>query len=329
MSRYTPHFFYALLFACTTFGLYAQTPMLYPPHLKKGDTVAIVATARSFQPEDLQPAIDTLRTWGLHVVLGKTIGPEYHQLAGTDEARARDLQQMLDNPAIKAIWAARGGYGTVRIIDMLDFTRFRKTPKWIVGYSDVTVLHSHIHTLGIATLHATMPINVKKNSEASMQSLKKALFGKKLKYTHIPPRAQNRTGVAEGQLVGGNLSILYSLLGSPSAIKTEGKILFIEDLDEYLYHIDRMMMNLKRNGYFDNIRGLIVGGMTKMHDNSIPWGKDAVGIVRDIAEAYNFPVCFDFPAGHIQDNRALILGKDAVLKVTEDEVSLEFINRKN
>ncbi|RNL83385.1 LD-carboxypeptidase [Sinomicrobium pectinilyticum] len=301
--------------------------MIFPPNLKKGDTVAIVATARSFQPEDLQPAIDTLRGWGLHVVPGKTIGPEYHQLSGTDKARARDLQNMLDNPAIKAIWAARGGYGTVKIVDMLDFTRFRQKPKWIIGYSDVTVLHSHIHNLGIATLHATMPINVKKNSEETIQSLKKALFGEKLQYT-IPSRVQNRTGIAEGKMVGGNLSILYSLLGSPSAIKTDGKILFIEDLDEYLYHIDRMMMNLKRNGYFDNIKALVVGGMTRMHDNSIPWGKDAIGIVKEIADKYNFPVCFDFPAGHLQDNRALVLGKEAKLTVARDSVTLEFEKAK-
>ncbi|MGS2738814.1 S66 peptidase family protein [Sinomicrobium sp. M5D2P17] len=323
MLKHTQHFVFILFLTLITGTGYAQDSMIFPPNLKKGDTVAIVATARSFQPEDLQPAIDTLRQWGLHVVLGKTIGPEYHQLSGTDKARAQDLQDMLDNPAIKAIWAARGGYGTVRIVDMLNFTRFRQKPKWIVGYSDVTVLHSHIHNLGIATLHATMPINVKKNSEEAIRSFKKALFGKKLQYT-IPSRLQNRAGVAEGEVVGGNLSILYSLLGSPSAIKTEGKILFIEDLDEYLYHIDRMMLNLKRNGYFDNIKGLIVGGMTRMHDNSIPWGKDAIGIVKEIADKYNFPVCFDFPAGHIQDNRALILGEDAKLNVARDSVTLEF-----
>ncbi|MGS2762721.1 S66 peptidase family protein [Sinomicrobium sp. M5D2P9] len=327
MLKYTQHFVFILFLTLITGTGYAQDAMIFPPNLKKGDTVAIIATARSFQAEDLQPAIDTLRQWGLHVVLGKTIGPEYHQLAGTDKARAQDLQNMLDNPAVKAIWAARGGYGTVRIVDMLDFTRFRQKPKWIVGYSDVTVLHSHIHNLGIATLHATMPINVKKNSEEAVQSLKKSLFGGKLQYT-VPSRVQNRAGVAEGEVVGGNLSILYSLLGSPSAIKTEGKILFIEDLDEYLYHIDRMMLNLKRNGYFDNIKGLIVGGMTRMHDNSIPWGKDAIGIVQEIADKYNFPVCFDFPAGHIRDNRALILGEDAKLTVARDSVTLEFKDRK-
>ncbi|WP_247716557.1 S66 peptidase family protein [Sinomicrobium weinanense] len=316
-----------LLLFFTMLESYSQTPITFPLYLQKGDTVAIVATARSFQPEDLGPAMDSLRKWGLKVVLGKTIGPEYHQLAGTDKARARDLQNMLDNPSIKAIWAARGGYGTVRIVDMLDFTKFRKNPKWIIGYSDVTVLHSHIHNMGIATLHATMPINVKRNSEEAIQSFKRALFGKGLKYT-VPSRVQNRMGAAEGQLTGGNLSILYSLLGSPSAIQTDGKILFIEDLDEYLYHIDRMMMNLKRNGYFDNLKGLIIGGMTKMHDNSTPWGKDAIGIVREIADAYDFPVCFDFPAGHMEDNRALIMGKKVKLTVNKDTVSLEFEDRK-
>ncbi|WP_236636813.1 S66 peptidase family protein [Sinomicrobium soli] len=299
--------------------------MVIPPYLQKGDTVGIIATARSFQPEDALPATDSLRHWGLHVVPGNTIGPEYHQLSGTDRERAADLQQMLDNPAIKAIWIARGGYGTVRIIDLIDFEHFRKKPKWIVGYSDVTVLHSHIHNMGIATLHATMPLNVKKNTPESMQSLKDGLFGKPLSYT-VPARAQNRTGNGEGILTGGNLSILYSLLGSPSAIDTEGKILFIEDLDEYLYHIDRMMMNLKRNGYFDHIKGLVVGGMTRMHDNSIPWGKDAIGIVMDIADQYHFPVCFDFPAGHLQDNRALILGQRVKLQVGKEKTILSFTN---
>ncbi|WP_461533195.1 S66 peptidase family protein [Sinomicrobium sp.] len=297
--------------------------MVIPPYLQKGDTVGIIATARSFQPEDAIPAMDLLKTWGLHVILGNTIGPEYHQLSGTDRKRAADLQQMLDNPTVKAVWIARGGYGTVRIIDLIDFEDFRKKPKWIVGYSDVTVLHSHIHNMGIATLHATMPLNVKKNSPESIQSLKDGLFGNPLSYT-VSGNTHNRSGNGEGVLTGGNLSILYSLLGSPSAVDTQGKILFIEDLDEYLYHIDRMMMNLKRNGYFDHIEGLIVGGMTRMHDNSIPWGKDAIGIIEDIASKYNFPICFNFPAGHLKDNRALILGQRVKLQVSDEKVSLEF-----
>lgn len=327
MSGYIKHSFLFLLLFFTMLESYSQPPVTTPPYLEKGDTVAIVATARSFQPEDLGPALDSLRKWGLNVVIGKTIGPQYHQLAGTDKARARDLQNMLDDPTIKAVWAARGGYGTVRIVDMLDFTKFRQKPKWIIGYSDITVLHSHIHNMGIATLHATMPINVKRNSEEAIQSFKQALFGKNLKYT-VPSRVQNRMGTAEGELVGGNLSILYSLLGSPSAIHTDGKILFIEDLDEYLYHVDRMMMNLKRNGYFDNLKGLIVGGLTKMHDNSIPWGKDAIGIVKEIADTYGFPVCFDFPAGHTKDNRALIMGRKVKLTVGKNTVSLKFKDSK-
>jgi muramoyltetrapeptide carboxypeptidase len=275
--------------------------------------------------DEIQPAIDLLKNWGLNVVVGKTIGLEKHQFAGSDEERTTDFQKMLDNSKIKAIWCARGGYGTVRIIDQLDFTEFKKQPKWIIGYSDVTVLQSQLHNLGFETLHATMPINVSTNTKEAFSSLKKSLFGEQLSY-EIPSSEENKLGKAKGELVGGNLSILYSLLGSNSSVKTDGKILFIEDLDEYLYHIDRMLMNLKRNGYFDNLKGLIVGGMTKMHDNTIPFGKTAKEIILDAVSEYNFPVVFDFPAGHLDDNRALILGRKVDLEVGKKTVRLNFNN---
>lgn len=299
-------------------------PMIIPPYLKKGDTVALVCTARKLTPEEAQPAIELLESWGLKVKLGKTIGLDNFQLGGTDQERADDFQKMLGDDSVQAIWCARGGYGTVRIIDKIDFSSFLKNPKWIMGFSDVTVLHSHIHNLGAATLHSIMPFSVPKAEQTAKESLRKALFGESLVY-EISNSDYNKKGSTKGVLVGGNLSILYSLLGSKSAINTENKILYIEDLDEYLYHVDRMMMNLKRNGYFDKIKGIIVGGMTDMHDNQIPFGMNAQEIILDVTKEYHIPICFDFPAGHLSDNRALMLGKNIEFEVTKDFTRVIFL----
>jgi muramoyltetrapeptide carboxypeptidase len=233
-----------------------------------------------------------------------------------------DFQTMMDNPNIKAIWCVRGGYGTVRMIDLLDFTKFKQSPKWVIGFSDVTVLHSHLNNLGFASIHGIMPVSVKATEEAK-ESLRKALFGETLEYT-VPCEPMNRYGSAKGELVGGNLSILYSLLGSTSAIDCTDKILFMEDLDEYLYHIDRMMMNLKRNGCLESLKGIIVGGMTKMHDNEIPWGKNVLEIIDDVTKPYHIPVIYNFPAGHSADNHALILGKQITLEVNDLESKVIF-----
>lgn len=311
-----------LLLLC--FGTaYAQNPAQLPPYLKPGDTVGILATARKVAEEPLGPAIKLLKSWGLNVVIGKTVGLDDNQLAGQDWQRATDLQQMLDNPSIKAVWCAKGGYGTVRIIDRIDFTKFRKKPKWIIGFSDATVLHSHINKMGIATVHGIVGISVSGATPEAIESFRKSLFGGRIEY-RIPPHAYNKNGKAYGEIMGGNLSVLYSIMGSPSEADYKGKIIFIEDLDEYLYHIDRMMMNLKRNGYFKNVRGIIIGGMTKMRDNDIPWGHDALQIVQDIVKEYNIPVCYNFPAGHIKDNRALIFGANAALEVTASGTKLTF-----
>jgi muramoyltetrapeptide carboxypeptidase len=297
--------------------------MIQPNYLQKNDTVAIVSTARKISLDEIQPAIKLLKSWDLNVEIGNTLYLAENQFAGTDEERANDFQQMLDNPKIKAIWCARGGYGTVRIIDQLDFTEFKKNPKWIIGYSDVTVLHNQLHNLGFETIHGTMPLNISNNTKEAIISLKKSLFGITNSYK-IKSSKNNKLGESAGILCGGNLSMLYSLLGSPSSIKTDGKILFIEDLDEYLYHLDRMLINLKRNGYFKNIKGLLVGGMTKMHDNAIPFGKNAQEIILNIVSEYNFPVVFDFPAGHLDNNNSLIMGKEVSLKVSKKEVWLSF-----
>jgi muramoyltetrapeptide carboxypeptidase len=297
--------------------------MKIPPYLKKGDTVAIVCTARKFLPEDTIPAKQLLESWGLQVKLGATIGLDNFQLGGTDLERAADFQNMLDDENIKAIWCSRGGYGTVRMVDLVNFSKFKKNPKWIMGFSDVTVLHSQAHKERVASLHSIMPFTVPKASDEVKETLRKALFGEEIEYV-IPSKDFDFYGKTSGELVGGNLSILYSLLGSKSSLKTKNKILFIEDLDEYLYHIDRMMQNLKRNGYFKKLNGLIVGGMTDMHDNEIPFGQNAVQIITAIAKEFNIPVCFDFPAGHIADNRTLILGKHVDFEVNEKEVVLKF-----
>ena len=298
--------------------------MIIPQFLKVGDTVAIVCTARKFFPEDAKPAINLLESWGLKVKLGNTIGLDNFQLGGTDTERAADFQAQLDDEKVKAIWCARGGYGTVRIIDLLDFSKFKKHPKWTMGFSDVTVLHSQLNIERVASLHSIMPFTVPNAPEEVKETLRKALFGETISYS-IPSKSYDVKGTASGELVGGNISILYSLLGSKSAIDTKDKILFIEDLDEYLYHIDRMMYNLKRNGYFENVKGIIVGSMTDMHDNEIPFGQNEVQIITEIAKENRIPIAFQFPAGHQKDNRTLILGQQVAFEVNEREVKLQFI----
>ena len=300
-----------LLFFLTS--IHSQTKMITPPYLKKGDTIAIVATARKNIDDNLKFATDLLNSWGLNVKIGSTIGLDLDQLAGTDAQRAKDFQDQMDNSNIKAIWCVRGGYGTVRMIDLLDFTKFKLSPKWIIGFSDVTVLHNHLNTMGFKSIHGIMPVSSKATEEAK-ETLRISLFGEKLKY-EINTHPMNKMGRASGELVGGNLSILYSLMGSKSAINCDDKILFIEDLDEYLYHIDRMMMNLSRNGCLESIKGIIVGAMTKMKDNDIPWGKDALQIIEDVTKKYDIPIIYDFPAGHISDNRALIMGNKVLINV--------------
>lgn len=302
--------------------LFSQTVKM-PPYLQKGDTVAIVATARKVAGESVEPAVALLKSWGLNVVLGKTIGKEENQLAGADWQRATDFQQMMDRPGIKAIWCAKGGYGTVRMIDRLDFTKFKQNPKWIIGFSDATVLHSHINNFDIATIHGIVAISAAKASPEAIDSFKKALFGDDITYT-IPAHEYNKTGKVTAELVGGNLSVLYSIIGSASEADYKGKIIFIEDLDEYLYHIDRMMINLKRNDYFKDVKGIIIGGMTKMRDNDVPWGHDALQIIQDITKDLKIPICFNFPAGHIQDNRALIMGGKVTLDVTAEGTKISF-----
>jgi muramoyltetrapeptide carboxypeptidase len=294
-----------------------------PPALKKGDTVIIAATARKTTQQAMDPAIKILHGWGLKVLLAPNLFKEKDQFAGSDDERADGLQWALDQKDAKAIILACGGYGTIRIIDEIKFKKFRKDPKWIAGYSDATVLQTHLLSLGIASIHSTMAFQFAKD-KAATESLRKALFGERLSYkakAHI----LNRHGKAKAEVIGGNLSLLYALSGSKSHISTKGKILFIEDLDEYLYHIDRMMMQLKRSGQLKNLKGLVVGGMSDMKDNAIPFGKTAEQIIFDAVKDYKYPVCFDFPAGHIKKNNALYIGKKAQLKVDKNGTQLIYL----
>ncbi|HOM90405.1 MAG TPA: LD-carboxypeptidase [Bacteroidia bacterium] len=300
--------------------------MIFPPPLVAGDTVAIVATARKVSRDEMAPAIGILQQWGLQVVEGENLYADKNQFAGDDSLRAEDFQWALDNPKIKAVLFARGGYGSVRIIDRINFSEFKINPKWLIGFSDITTIHSHVHNqLNVATLHAPMAINFPKTPDAVLKQIKDFLFGNSI-VLNAQAHLLNRMGNAKGQLVGGNLSILYSLTASASDIDTKGKILFLEDLDEYLYHIDRMMMQLKRCGKLHSLAGLVVGAMSDMKDNTIPFGKTAEEIIAEHVSEYDFPVCFNFPAGHITENNPLALGGYAKL-IVANKVSLKVNNK--
>lgn len=285
-----------------------------PQPLKAGDHIGVVSTARRISPEELEPALKVIEGWGFMVKLGANLFEQHHQFAGTDKQRLEDLQNFIDDPEVKAILCARGGYGTVRLIDDVDFSAMMANPKWIGGYSDVTVLHNKLSSLGIASLHCSMPVNFKSNTPRALSSIKDAFTGRPLNY-EVASHSFNVAGTAEAILVGGNLSMLYSQLGSNTALDTAGKILFMEDLDEYLYHIDRMMYNLVRNHYFEDVAGIIIGGMSDMNDNQVPFGSTAEEIIYRHIKDLGVPVCFGFPAGHLDDNRALVMNNPARLEV--------------
>jgi len=282
--------------------------MICPPYLDAGDTIGIVAPARKVTREELDFAIHWWEKKGFRVVLGKHLFSENHQYAGTDAERAEDLQNMLRNNEVKAIFCARGGYGAMRIIDSLDFLSFNIEPKWICGFSDITVLHSHINkNCNVATIHSAMPFSMNEKSSLNLETLFQILTGEYITY-RCKPHPLNRLGECSGELTGGNLSLLYALSGSISDIDTTNKILFIEDTDEYLYHIDRMMLHLKRAGKLENLAGLVIGSFTKMKDNDIAFGKNFEHIIREHCEEYNFPIAFNMPVGHGEINVAMKFG---------------------
>jgi muramoyltetrapeptide carboxypeptidase len=295
-----------------------------PPFLKKGDKVAITCPAKKL-PAPMDDAVALLQSWGLEVVLGETVTASYHQFAGDDTLRARDLKRFIDDDSIKAIIAARGGYGTIRIIDAIDFSHFAHNPKWVVGFSDITVIHAHLQAnYGTQSIHGQMPVNIPDASAKSLQSLRKALFGELIAYD-VPPHQLNRSGEGRGILIGGNLSLLIAISGSASDLDYTGKILFIEDVGEYLYAIDRMMHTLKRAGKLAGLAGLIVGGFSETKDNDIPFGQTVPQIIMNLVAEYNYPVCFDFPAGHIPDNHSLVLGRALSLTVGEHSVDVIYL----
>ncbi|MDB5005413.1 MAG: LD-carboxypeptidase [Mucilaginibacter sp.] len=298
--------------------------IIQPPYLKKGDKIAITCPAKKL-PKPMTDAITLLQSWGLEVVLGETIEASYHQFAGDDDLRARDMQRFVNDDSIKAIIAARGGYGTIRMIDKVDFSLLAQNPKWLVGFSDITLLHAHLlSNYNLQTIHGQMPVNIPDASTKSLQTLKNALFGYEITY-HCKSHGLNRAGQSAGILIGGNLSLLIASLGSVSDFNYDGKILFIEDVGEYLYAIDRMIRTLDRAGKLKKLTGLIVGGFTEVKDNDIPFGQTVEEIVMDVVKNYGYPVCFDFPAGHVPDNRALVLGKTLNMTVETDGAVISYL----
>jgi muramoyltetrapeptide carboxypeptidase len=296
-----------------------------PPYLKKGDTIGITCPAGYMAKEKAQACIKSLQQWGFEVMVGKTLGSNSNNyFSGTDEERLNELQAMLDNESINAILFGRGGYGVGRIIDQIDFRQFKRRPKWLIGYSDITVLHSHIHSnYKIATLHSPMAaaFNNGENKNEFIASLHKAITGRKAKYngdTHT----LNKRGTAVGELVGGNLSLLAHLIGTSSDITTKNKILFIEDIGELIYSTDRLLYQLLRSGKLDSLAGLIVGKFTDIKDTERPFGKSIDEVIYDIIKQFDYPVCFHFPVSHTKENYALKVGVKHQLKITGRSVSL-------
>ena len=287
------------------------------PYLKQGSKIAIAAPARKVKPEEMEYGINWLKEKGFVPVYDDRLFAEHYIFAGDDDFRAAVFQQYLDDEDISAIWISRGGYGSIRIIDKLDFTRFLKHPKWIVGFSDGTVFHGKLSRLGVPSLHAAMPFYFANKTPEAKQSLFDALTGKSLRY-EFPAHPQNRMGQMEGEIVGGNLSVLIAMIGSDTFPELDGKILFIEEVDEYIYHIDRMMRALKRAGKLEHLKGLVVGGLTQIHDNSHPFGQSAEEVIAEVVSEYDYPVCFGFPAGHFDDNRALFFGQKAKIEITAE-----------
>lgn len=304
--------------------------LIKPEYLKKGDTVAIVAPSGVLKNYNayILKAKELLKSWELEVVIGENVFNDNGHFAGTDNQRSADFQLALDDKAIKAIWCARGGYGAMRVIDNLNFEKYKENPKWIIGYSDITAIHNDLHNNKSESIHGIMCKSLEKidvDNNESISLLKKTLFGEKLSYT-IEGNNYNIEGNSNGQLIGGNLTLLHCLLGSESSIDTDGKILFIEDLGEYLYHIDRMLISLKRAGYFDNCKGLIVGDFTDMRKNTTPFGRNLKELILDIVREYDFPVSFGFPAGHGEKNYPMILGREINLEVSKQQSTINFSN---
>lgn len=313
------------------FANHPTTSLTIPSFLQPGDTVGVLAPASRVSYDDVRPGLAVLREqWNLNVIEGQSLTSAYYQYSGTDDLRLHDLQTLLDDPDVKAIIAARGGYGCSRLLDKLDFTAFRQHPKWIVGFSDLTAILSHLHGMGYVSLHAQMvKIFTKEGGEEALESLRRMLFGEEVGYS-LPPHPFNQPGAATAEVVGGNLCLLAHLMGSASELDTTGKILFIEDVGEYFYNLDRMMIQMKRGGKLDQLAGLLVGQFTDMRDNIDPtFGKDAYEIIREHTREYSYPICYNFPTGHVADNRAMGVGLPARLAVEAQGASLHYLHLAN
>ncbi|WP_017260290.1 S66 peptidase family protein [Pedobacter arcticus] len=297
--------------------------MTHPPYLKKGDKIAITCPAKALK-SPMTDAILLLESWGLKVVLGETVGAVHHQFSGTDEMRERDMQKFINDNTIKAIIAARGGYGCIRIVDDIDWMPLIRNPKWVIGFSDITVFHLQLQSMGLQSLHAQMPSTIAESSKEGLESLRKTLFGESIQYTFAADTG-NRKGVCQGELIGGNLTLLVACINSVNDIDYSNKILFIEDVGEYAYAVDRMIRTLDRAGKLKNLKGLIVGGFTNIKQDDPPFGYSAYEIINSVVAKYNFPVGFNFPAGHLPDNRALILGREVKLEVGIESSNLKFL----
>jgi muramoyltetrapeptide carboxypeptidase len=297
--------------------------MVVPPYLKKGDCIGITCPAGYMAEAKAEACISTLQSWGFDVMVGKTLGSKSkNYFSGTDEVRQDEMQAMLDDENIHAILCGRGGYGVSRIIDGLDFTKFKIKPKWIIGFSDITVLHAHLYTkLKVASLHAPMASAFNEGENKYIEALHKAIIGKKAKYS-CKAHPFNKQGAVTAELVGGNLSLLAHLTGTVSDINTKNKLLFIEDIGEHIYNIDRMLYQLKRSGKLENLAGLIVGGFTDMLDTERPFGKKVYKLINEITGTYNYPVCFGFPVSHSKENYALKVGVLYTLKISKNKTQL-------
>ncbi len=296
-----------------------------PPYLTKGDTIGIVCPSGYMPYDKAATCIEVLQQWGYKVKVGKTLGSQFHYFSGTDAERLADLQLMLDDTKIKAILCGRGGYGMSRIIDQLDFKAFKKNPKWLIGFSDITVLHAHVYRqFNIATMHAPMAaaFNDGEYEKEFVQSLRKALKGADSNYS-CAAHELNRVGKAEGELIGGNLSLIAHLTESVSSFKTKGRILFLEDVGEYIYNVDRMMIQLKRAGMLQELAGLIIGGFSEMKDTTTPFGTDVFSAIYSHVQEYQYPICFDFPVSHEKNNYALKIGVMHQLNVSKNKAVLK------
>ncbi len=301
--------------------------MKEPTPLQPGSTIRIVSPAGKIDKKHVMPAVNWLEKQGYTVKLGKHVFARHFQFAGTDEQRAADVQEALDDSGCDIIICSRGGYGTVRIIERLDFTRFLEKPKWLVGFSDITILHSRLHNLEVPTIHGVMPryfFDDNGELREDLTTMMKLVKGEGISY-NVDATGFDRTGTASGQLVGGNLSIISSLCGTKYDIDTRGKILFLEDIDEFLYHTDRMVHQLKLSGKLDNLAGLILGDFTDMKDNESPFGQTVHEIFFEAVKDFDYPVCHGFPAGHDKKNLALAFGRDWELEVAERGTKLRLV----